>query len=69
MKNGRKALLLTLCLSAALLLSACHTETDPWPAGSGSGLNPVQTSDATNAPQTVEETQVPGGSEDPGLNG
>ena len=51
-----KRLILLLCLLAALSLTACHVDNDPWPD--------------TVVPSSTETVTVqPGGSEDPGLNG
>ncbi|MEG2603998.1 MAG: hypothetical protein RSB91_03625, partial [Clostridia bacterium] len=55
MKHLRKASLLLLCLTAALLLSACHTESDPWPVTNG-GTAP-QNNVATDT--THSDTAVP----------
>ena len=77
MKNSRKALFLVVCLLAALLLSACHTDSDPWPAGGSvqqpTAMSPQSTGnpipESTQQPDGVTETRQPGGDEDPGLNG
>jgi len=74
------ALILTLLL-ALLLLTACHTDSDPWPAANELDA-PTATSVPTEAPAhtdepavtlaptlTPEPTEVPGGSEEPGING
>ena len=79
MKHLRKASLLLVCLMAALLLSACHTESDPWPVSNG-GVQPQQTDVPADAPAAVQtdaqspmpthdQPAQPGGSEEPGLNG
>lgn len=75
----RKAMLFVICLAAALAMTACHTETDPWPVTKdGATAAPQATAapapadapaDAPGGQQVVEETQQPGGEEDPGING
>ena len=73
----RKALLLLICLMAAVLLTACYTNPDPWPAGSDNVQTQVTaaptqapaTDPTTDGGQIVEQTAQPGGEEAPGLNG
>ena len=47
----KKTLLLLLCLLAALLLTACHVDKDPWPATDSalptSQDQPVQSTETT----------------------
>lgn len=52
MKHYKRAVLLALCLFCALTLSACHTDSDPWPASHPSGGAPA--GDAA-APAATEE--------------
>lgn len=73
----RKALLLLICLMAVVLLTACYTNPDPWPAGSDTTqpqVTAVPTQEPASQPDVqeppmVEETAQPGGDEAPGLNG
>lgn len=72
----RKTLILLLCLMTTLLLTACHTDTDPWPANNGQISQPTnQAVQPTNAPQSegstpqAQPTQVPEGDDSSGLNG
>ena len=82
MKRMLKALLLLTCLTAALTLTACHTDNDPWPVNDApltqQNVQPAAPTDepAAQTPaqqaapmQLPEETQTPGGEEEAGLNG
>lgn len=72
MKHYKKLLIL-LCVLCALTLTACHTESDPWPAGGNPASAPTETTAAaTETPQTEPQATpptIPGGDEEPGLNG
>ena len=86
----KRTLLFLLCLLAALLLTACHVDNDPWPvnvelptAVPAATAVPVETATpepiVTGVPGpglptplpavTQTPTEVPGGSEAPGING
>ena len=69
----KKTLLLLLCLLAALLLTACHVDKDPWPATESalptSQDQPVQSTETTQVFVTPVP-DVPDDVEDSGnLNG
>ena len=82
MKTIALALLMLICL---LLFTACHTDTDPWPASEAllsPGVTSVSTQQATAAPSPTEAptstpaavstpapTAIPGGGDEPGING
>ncbi|MCI5955739.1 MAG: hypothetical protein MRZ54_02000 [Clostridiales bacterium] len=50
MKRMLKALLLLACLAAALTLTACHTDNDPWPVNDVLPMESTQQSSVTNPP-------------------
>lgn len=59
MNRTIKALALFFCLSAALLLTACHVDTDPWPASNGPQNTAVPTAMQAQ-PAAPVATAVPG---------
>ena len=63
MQHKRKALFLILCLIAmTLLLTACHTDNDPWPVSEGNGSaveSPVQESTPAVSPDAAEVSAAP----------
>lgn len=78
----KMALLLIACLACVMLLTACHSNNDPWPASGGGTLPADNTVDANvpaTAPDTVPETEpeptqvenltVPSETVAPGING
>ena len=74
MKRTFKALLLLSCHAAALTLTACHTDTDPWPVNDAplAQQSAQPTEEAAQQPASTQQpqpAQTPGGEEDPGLNG
>ena len=61
MTRRTKTMILSICLIAALMLTACqtHVDSDPWPASDGGTQDSVQTL----------STEVPQPEGEPGLNG
>lgn len=69
-----------MLLLAAVMLTACHVDNDPWPIGeelafvTPTPLPTVAQVPAATEPAPVQTaspvpTEVPGGSEEPGING
>ncbi|MDD3334040.1 MAG: hypothetical protein PHI98_00845 [Eubacteriales bacterium] len=73
--KGTKTALLVLCLVSALLLTACHTDADPWPASANptAATETAQPNATDVAPQnepTVNQTENQTENQAaPGLNG
>ena len=77
----KRAMLLLACLLAALLLTGCHVDHDPWPTDGVLATVPATATPAPTAyatpvyaeptatPIMPEPTEVPGGSVEPGFNG
>ncbi len=68
-------MILSICLIAALMLTACqtHVDSDPWPASDGATATdaPGTTQDAGGTQDSVQTlpTEVPQPEGEPGLNG
>ena len=69
-----------MLLLAAVMLTACHVDNDPWPIGeelafvTPTPLPAVTLVPAATEPAPVQTaspvpTEIPGGSEEPGING
>lgn len=76
----KMTLLLIACLACVLLLTACHSNNDPWPASGGGTLPAENAADGlATAPDTAPETEpeptqvenltVPSETVAPGING
>ncbi len=61
MKRTLKALLLLACLAAALTLTACHTDNDPWPVNDVPPVESTQQDSVTNPPaaEPAQQDAVP----------
>lgn len=76
MTRRTKMMILSICLIAALMLTACqtHVDSDPWPASDGVMATDApaaapQTTDGTQNSVQAQPTEVPEPSGEPGLNG
>ncbi|MCI6040316.1 MAG: hypothetical protein MR742_07370 [Clostridiales bacterium] len=75
MTRRTKTMILSICLVAALMLTACqtHVDNDPWPASDGVTATdvPETTVDQSTTQESVQAqpTEVPEPEGEPGLNG
>ena len=75
MTRRTKTMLLSICLIAALMLTACQTpvDNDPWPVSDGVTATdaPETTQDAAGTQDSAQTlpTEVPQPEGEPGLNG
>ena len=75
MTRRTKTMILSICLVAALMLTACqtHVDNDPWPASDGATATdvPETTVDQSTTQESVQAqpTEVPEPEGEPGLNG